>query len=700
MAQFQRHFVQELTKPLIVRQCGDLGFTGDNLSDVISVDLYTDGEAYSGGGTCAGACICPDGSTVALTGTVSGKTASVTLTEDCFAIPGQIGIGIRVTTGTTKTTVLKAIYNVEPFSTNNPVDPGSRIALDVADLVNRIDTAIASIPASADQLKAAMAPNFSATTAYPAGAYVWNNGTLYRFTTAHAAGSWTGTDAAAVALGNDVDDLKIVFAHSAPEITSIINDARRNFYNDSADWEQGAIVNGAESSSPTRVRTKSKVYIQAGTVIRFITSNYLIMAMYDLLGNYIETYPSNWSNAPEPYTMPSDRMIRLAVRNAWSTAILPADANTSLQVFSNAFDRDIQTLYANGGEYAPFADASDWEQGAINNGALVDSATRIRTARYWSVPKGAEITIKSGETDDTTAYNFYVYALFNPENGALIEIEGWLSGTTSFVTEQNVLLKLAVRRQNSGNITPSEINTSVMIKASGTVSEISKLKVLAMGDSICYGARNDRKGFIGEVGCQYVNTGSTGASISMAKANNIPKQLIELTGFSPDAIVTNGGINDYGDGVAMGDVPVRVIDPNNDNPESMNKNTVMGALNYLFYKMVTLYPNAQRFFLMPQHTWNWDRINGDGGWNFDTFHENVTKVCNMYGVKIIDLYTQSPINTRYAEYRSTTSYSETPPDTEKAWVNYDGIHPLPFGYTNGYVPFVKEALKTATHKET
>lgn len=208
MAQFQRHFVQELTKPLIVRQCGDLGFTGDNLSDVISVDLYTDGVAYSGGGTCAGACICPDGSTVALTGSVSGKTASVTLKEDCFAIPGQIGIGIRVTTGTAKTTVLKCIYNVDLFATNNPVDPGSRIALDVGDLINRIDMAVESIPASADQLKAAMAPNFSATTSYPAGAYVWNNGTLYCFITAHAAGSWAGTDAIAVALGNDVADLK------------------------------------------------------------------------------------------------------------------------------------------------------------------------------------------------------------------------------------------------------------------------------------------------------------------------------------------------------------------------------------------------------------------------------------------------------------------------------------------------------------
>lgn len=209
MAQFQRHFVQELTKPLIVRQCGDLGFSGDNLSDVISVDLYTDGEPYSGGGTCAGACICPDGSTVALTGSVSGKTASVTLKDDCFAIPGQIGIGIRVTSGTIKTTVLKCIYNVDLFATNNPVDPGSRITLDVGDLVNRIDAATADIPASdMASLMAGIAPTFSATTAYPAGAYVYYNGTLYRFTATHAAGSWTGTDATAVALGNDVADLK------------------------------------------------------------------------------------------------------------------------------------------------------------------------------------------------------------------------------------------------------------------------------------------------------------------------------------------------------------------------------------------------------------------------------------------------------------------------------------------------------------
>lgn len=209
MAQFEKHFVQDLTQDIKIRQCGTIVFNADNLSNVISVELYNGTEPYSGGGTVAGAVICPDGATVPLTGTLSGNVASVTLTGDCFAIPGQIGIGVQVITGSTKTTVLKANYNVELFETDDMVDPGSRITASVGQLVADIEAATADIPASdMAALMAGIAPTFGTSTAYPAGAYVYYNGTLYRFTTAHAAGSWTGTDVVQVALGNDVADLK------------------------------------------------------------------------------------------------------------------------------------------------------------------------------------------------------------------------------------------------------------------------------------------------------------------------------------------------------------------------------------------------------------------------------------------------------------------------------------------------------------
>ena len=196
MAQFEKTFVQDLTQDIKIRQCGTIVFNADNLSNVISVELYNGTEPYSGGGTVAGAVICPDGATVPLTGTLSGNVASVTLTGDCFAIPGQIGIGIQVISGSTKTTVLKANYNVELFETDDMVDPGSRITASVGQLVADIEAATAEIPASdMAALMAGIAPTFSTSTAYPAGAYVYYSGTLYRFTTAHAAGSWTGTDA-------------------------------------------------------------------------------------------------------------------------------------------------------------------------------------------------------------------------------------------------------------------------------------------------------------------------------------------------------------------------------------------------------------------------------------------------------------------------------------------------------------------------
>ena len=204
MAQFIKHFVQDLQQDIRIRQCGTIVFNADNESNVVSVDLYNGETPYSGGGSVVGAVICADGSTVPLEGTLSGNTASVTLTAACFAIPGQIGVGVQVVNGDVKTTVLKAIYNVELFETDTVIDPDERITLSVSDLIDDIETAVASIPSDYSDLMAAVAPTFSTSTPYAAGQYVWYDGTLYRFTSAHSAGSWTGTDATVASLGVDL----------------------------------------------------------------------------------------------------------------------------------------------------------------------------------------------------------------------------------------------------------------------------------------------------------------------------------------------------------------------------------------------------------------------------------------------------------------------------------------------------------------
>ena len=216
MAQFVKHFVQDLQQNLKIRQCGTIVFNADDLSNVVSVELYDGETPYTPTGTVVGAVICSDGSTVPITnGTISGNTVSITLTAACFAIQGQIGVGIQLVTGSVKTTILKAIYNAERFETDDVIDPESRITLSVSDLIDDInsaitdlETAIGQIPADYSDLMAAVAPAFSASSAYSAGAYVWYDGVLYQFSTAHAAGSWTGTDATAAVIANDVAELK------------------------------------------------------------------------------------------------------------------------------------------------------------------------------------------------------------------------------------------------------------------------------------------------------------------------------------------------------------------------------------------------------------------------------------------------------------------------------------------------------------
>lgn len=52
-------------------------------------------------------------------------------------------------------------------------------------------------------------PEFSATEAYAKGDLCTEGGKLYEFTAVHAAGAWTGTDAAEIGTAGDVDFLKI-----------------------------------------------------------------------------------------------------------------------------------------------------------------------------------------------------------------------------------------------------------------------------------------------------------------------------------------------------------------------------------------------------------------------------------------------------------------------------------------------------------
>lgn len=164
------------------------------------------GAAVALSGTVAGVFMKPDNTDVALTGSISNGKASVTLTAECYTVPGRFGLTIFVTSGSVKTAVYAAVGNVSRTNTGNV---SASAEADVVDLINRINAAVATVPASWSGLMADIAPTYSASAVYPVGAYVYYNGDLYRCTTAiTSAESWTAAHWTAAVLGDDVSSLK------------------------------------------------------------------------------------------------------------------------------------------------------------------------------------------------------------------------------------------------------------------------------------------------------------------------------------------------------------------------------------------------------------------------------------------------------------------------------------------------------------
>ena len=166
------------------------------------------GAAVALSGTVAGVFRRPDNADIALTGAASGGVASVTLTDDCYAVPGRFGLTIFVTSGGQKVAVYAAVGTVA-------VTSGGAVAgdtpQDVVDLINAIAAAVATIPADYTDLMAAIAPTYSPSALYPVGSYRWNAGKLYRsivpITTAE---TWTAAHWTAAVLGDDITDVKSI----------------------------------------------------------------------------------------------------------------------------------------------------------------------------------------------------------------------------------------------------------------------------------------------------------------------------------------------------------------------------------------------------------------------------------------------------------------------------------------------------------
>lgn len=452
---------------------------------------------------------------------------------------------------------------------------------------------------------------------------------------------------------------------------------------------------------------------------------------YDTVGNAIREQISNLNNVMRKYIF--DKTI--SINATWIRASINTDGslntNTTWRLSTSEMIEitDDVVIIIDAGYAAQYAlyngDGSFIERKTLTSGMTLDVGMYVR----FSIYKSQEAT-----TDDPRSFfnhismEYVSYKTLNPSDYGsllanvkddLIAIAANNAWNDAPWTNGISVTGIFISRRYSWNYNLQEyivINTGlkwhrIINRTNGSVyrdwttdNTLQPMKILALGDSICAGYRNGGKGFVGDLGLPYKNIGVSGATISnkVTSVTNIPNQLTAESGYDPDIIIADGGINDYTHGAPLGTVPTKPASTEAE-ANALNRDTVSGALGFLFYTMIKKYPKAQRFFVIVHKMYYpagdmYYPTFSNGSYTQQDLHDLTVEMCHLYNVKVIDVYNDGIINTLFPEYVSPTDYDSDTSVTYTQYVNSDGIHPLDLGYREGYVPLVRQAIEIGTKK--
>ena len=191
-------------------------FTGENEAHTFEIaGVSSSGASVPITGTITGRFLSSDNLAHPLTGSIANGVATVTLTKECYLVPGHFVVSIYADDGNApKICIYCGVGNVFRTAGDSVAYPSATIP-DLEDLLQDVQAAIASCPASHSAIQAAVAPNFVQATANPAGTYVWYDGSCYYLPNGHTAGAaWADTAKTDAVIGNDVADLKSISTKS------------------------------------------------------------------------------------------------------------------------------------------------------------------------------------------------------------------------------------------------------------------------------------------------------------------------------------------------------------------------------------------------------------------------------------------------------------------------------------------------------
>ena len=656
MAQFKQWFEQDFTDKIEIRHCESVMFTGDDKGALVGVRLFDNGAAYSGGGTVTGAVKRSDGGLVALTGTLSGNAASVVIPAAALAYPGPIGVHIILTQGGSVTTVLKAIYSVDDNS-GAAVDPGTIIP-SINDLITAINTAVASIPSDYSALLHTLAPDFSTSNTYYAGDYVWYNGTLYRFTANHAAGSWTGTDAAAAVIGNDLGDLKSAI-DDLPEgkyhSSSVTNDRYLN--------SEGELISqvGWSVSDFLKIGQNAKYFMPSGT-----TSTAIFCWLYDENKEKIESFTTpiyGWHELQNTQAS----FVRFSIKTSEITRfqyitnilipykdgiIIPQLIQDSKMIYSYENEAHIGIVYSTSGDINPSANWAILPLYSVNTGDVF----------FMDYPYSQYLTCFDADKQ-------FVSAQIAPENGTPI----------TFTIPDGVAyigVNLLKSRLGTYTITLNGKPLGAKYKLSWMRDSIWENKAyISHGDSITWqdGEAYIQGEHIGEIAKGYqtvfsanvnlsrkTNMGKSGWSMAVVNGNGVVNTILSVSNYAQFDLCTIAcGTNDF-----KLNVPIGTLGQIGDT--SFDDTTFYGAYRKAVEYILTNSPTIRLVLMTPLQRDNsgYDvNYTNSAGHKLIDYVNAVKAVGEMYGLPVCDMYANSGFTKK-----TLTTYT------------MDGLHPNDIGY--------------------
>ena len=659
MAQIETWYNQDLQQAVKVHYIDGNVFSADNNGNIVGVNVFDGGEPATLGGTVSASIIRADGATVAATGTLSGNKVSVALPQSAYAVPGVISIVLKLTSGTTVTTVLAVVGNVYQSTTDTVVDPGTIIP-DINTLIAEIEAAVASIPADYSSLWTSLAPAYSTSGTYAVGQYVTYNGGLYRCTTSITSGeSWTAAHWTQVSIGNDVSDLKSAMLvvddkieyNSTNEYDELSKNATSGYIVDSS----GAVVEIADSHfyvSDFISAFENHEYAISLEMRYFNT----VVAFYDSNSNNLGRIVSNVIAPQSANIYVFDKYIFNTPKNCTKIRIAfygNTQADGKIYDVKKGFRpyEEIEELPDLFDEYVVENSYEKKEEvsATITNGYLMNSnGEEVAATSDYNITN--KVNCEPGATyylNLTMMYSNTVLAFFDSNNNVIetvISTQGTLIDTNKYkFTDYKVIAPSnAVKMRMDFYRHGAEIFKVEIVTGYGLIADVKEWvgkKWVCVGDSLTEVNTRATKRYCDyvaeETGITVVNMGDSGTGYARQQVNNRAfYQRILNCPTDADVITIFGSWNDLGAGIPVGSVT------------DTDNTTIAGCINKTLDNLYSVITLANVGIVAPCP---WETTQPPIG--SDYF--NVLKgICERRSVPFLDLWHGSGLRPWDADFRA------------------------------------------------